>query len=60
MLETLLTPERWAALVRLNVRSSSDTVKPIRSAENGFLSENTIHISRAILSLAADSKALSA
>ena len=28
-LETLLTPERWAALVRLNVRSGSDTVKPI-------------------------------
>jgi len=31
MLETLLTPERWAALVRLNVRSGSDTVKPIPS-----------------------------
>jgi pimeloyl-ACP methyl ester carboxylesterase len=30
-LETLLTPERWAALVRLNVRSGSDTVKPIPS-----------------------------
>ena len=29
MLETLLTPERWAALVRLNVRSGSDTIKPI-------------------------------
>jgi|EndMetStandDraft_8_1072994.scaffolds.fasta_scaffold72859_2 pimeloyl-ACP methyl ester carboxylesterase len=28
-LETLLTPDRWAALVRLNVRSGSDTVKPI-------------------------------
>jgi pimeloyl-ACP methyl ester carboxylesterase len=28
-LETLLTPERWAALVRLNVRSGSDTVEPI-------------------------------
>ena len=28
-LETLLTPERWAALVRLNVRFGSDTVKPI-------------------------------
>jgi pimeloyl-ACP methyl ester carboxylesterase len=28
-LETLLTPERWAALVRLNVQSGSDTVKPI-------------------------------
>ena len=26
MLETLLTPERWAALVRLNVRSGSDTI----------------------------------
>jgi pimeloyl-ACP methyl ester carboxylesterase len=31
MLETLLTPERWAALVRLNVRSGSDKVKPIPS-----------------------------
>jgi pimeloyl-ACP methyl ester carboxylesterase len=31
MLETLLTPERWAALVRLNVRSGSDTVEPIAS-----------------------------
>jgi pimeloyl-ACP methyl ester carboxylesterase len=31
MLETLFTPERWAALVRLNVRSGSDTVKPIPS-----------------------------
>ena len=30
-LETLLTPERWAALVRLNVCSGSDTVKPIPS-----------------------------
>jgi pimeloyl-ACP methyl ester carboxylesterase len=30
-LETLLTTERWAALVRLNVRSGSDTVKPIPS-----------------------------
>jgi pimeloyl-ACP methyl ester carboxylesterase len=30
-LETLLTPERWAALVRLNVRSGSDTVEPIPS-----------------------------
>jgi pimeloyl-ACP methyl ester carboxylesterase len=30
-LETLLTPERWAALVRLNVRSGSDTVKTIPS-----------------------------
>jgi len=30
-LETLLTPERWAALVRLNVRSGSDSVKPIPS-----------------------------
>jgi pimeloyl-ACP methyl ester carboxylesterase len=30
-LETLLTPERWAALVRLNVRSGSDTVMPIAS-----------------------------
>jgi pimeloyl-ACP methyl ester carboxylesterase len=30
-LETLLTPQRWAALVRLNVRSGSDTVKPIPS-----------------------------
>ncbi len=28
-LETLLSPERWAALVRLNVRSGSDTVKPV-------------------------------
>jgi pimeloyl-ACP methyl ester carboxylesterase len=28
-IETLLTPERWAALVRLNVRSGSDTVEPI-------------------------------
>jgi pimeloyl-ACP methyl ester carboxylesterase len=28
-LETLLTPERWAALVRLNVRSGSDTVELI-------------------------------
>jgi pimeloyl-ACP methyl ester carboxylesterase len=28
-LETLLTPERWAALVRLNGRFGSDTVKPI-------------------------------
>jgi pimeloyl-ACP methyl ester carboxylesterase len=28
-LETLLTPERWAALVRLNVRFGTDTVKPI-------------------------------
>jgi pimeloyl-ACP methyl ester carboxylesterase len=28
-LETLLTPERWAALVRLNVRQGTDTVKPI-------------------------------
>ena len=31
MLETLLTPERWAALVRLNVRSGSNKVKPIPS-----------------------------
>ena len=31
MLETLLTPERRAALVQLNVRSGSDTVKPIPS-----------------------------
>jgi pimeloyl-ACP methyl ester carboxylesterase len=30
-LETLLTPQRWAALVRLNVRSGSDTVVPIPS-----------------------------
>ena len=30
-LETLLTPERWAALVRFNVRSGSDTVEPIPS-----------------------------
>ncbi len=30
-LETLLTPERWAALVQLNVRSGSDTVKTIPS-----------------------------
>ena len=30
-LETLLTPERWAALVRLNVRSGSDKVEPIPS-----------------------------
>jgi pimeloyl-ACP methyl ester carboxylesterase len=29
MLEALLTPERWAALVRLNVRQGTDTVKPI-------------------------------
>ncbi len=29
MLEMLLTPERWAALVRLNVRSGSDTVERI-------------------------------
>ncbi len=28
-LETLLTPERWAALVRLNVRFGTDTVEPI-------------------------------
>jgi pimeloyl-ACP methyl ester carboxylesterase len=28
-LETLLIPERWAALVRLNVRFGTDTVKPI-------------------------------
>jgi pimeloyl-ACP methyl ester carboxylesterase len=28
-LETLLTPERWAALVRLNVRFGTDTVKPV-------------------------------
>jgi pimeloyl-ACP methyl ester carboxylesterase len=28
-IETLLTPERWAALVRLNLRSGSDTVVPI-------------------------------
>jgi pimeloyl-ACP methyl ester carboxylesterase len=28
-LEALLTPERWAALVRLNVRFGTDTVKPI-------------------------------
>jgi pimeloyl-ACP methyl ester carboxylesterase len=31
MLETLLTPQQWAALVRLNVRAGSDTVKPIPS-----------------------------
>jgi pimeloyl-ACP methyl ester carboxylesterase len=31
MLEMLLTPERWAALVRLNVRSGSDTVERIPS-----------------------------
>jgi pimeloyl-ACP methyl ester carboxylesterase len=31
VLETLLSPERWAALVRLNVRSGSDTVKLIPS-----------------------------
>ena len=34
MLETLLTPERWAALVRLNVRSGSDTVERIPSYGN--------------------------
>jgi pimeloyl-ACP methyl ester carboxylesterase len=28
-LETLMTAERWAALVRLNVRQGSDTTKPI-------------------------------
>ena len=28
-LETLLSPERWAALVRLNVRFGTDTVKPV-------------------------------
>jgi pimeloyl-ACP methyl ester carboxylesterase len=28
-LETLLPPEQWAALVRLNVRFGTDTVKPI-------------------------------
>jgi len=28
-LETLLKPERWAALVRFNMRSGSDTVEPI-------------------------------
>jgi pimeloyl-ACP methyl ester carboxylesterase len=28
-LETLLTPERWAALVRLNVRFGTDAVKPV-------------------------------
>ena len=28
-LETLLTPERWAALVRLNTRFGTDTIKPI-------------------------------
>ena len=28
-LETLMTPEQWMALVRLNVRSGSDTVEPI-------------------------------
>jgi pimeloyl-ACP methyl ester carboxylesterase len=28
-LETLLTPKHWAALVRLNVRLGTDTVKPI-------------------------------
>jgi pimeloyl-ACP methyl ester carboxylesterase len=28
-LETLLTAERWSALVRFNVRSASDTVEPI-------------------------------
>jgi pimeloyl-ACP methyl ester carboxylesterase len=27
MLETLLTPRRWAALMRLNIRSGSDTVE---------------------------------
>jgi hypothetical protein len=31
MLETLLTPKRWAALVRFNVRSGSDTIKPTPS-----------------------------
>lgn len=31
MLEALLTPERWVALVRLNVRSGSDTIEPIPS-----------------------------
>jgi pimeloyl-ACP methyl ester carboxylesterase len=31
MLETLFTPQQWAALVRLNVRAGSDTVKPIPS-----------------------------
>jgi hypothetical protein len=30
-LETLLTPERWEVLVRLSVRSGSDTVKTIPS-----------------------------
>jgi pimeloyl-ACP methyl ester carboxylesterase len=30
-LKALLTPQRWAALVRLNVRSGSDTVTPIPS-----------------------------
>ncbi len=30
-LETLLTPERWSALVRFNVRSGSDTIEPIPS-----------------------------
>ena len=30
-LETLLTPGRWSALVRFNVRSGSDTIEPIPS-----------------------------
>jgi pimeloyl-ACP methyl ester carboxylesterase len=46
MLETLLTPERWAALVRLNVRSGSDTVKPIPSYGDletiGFGKDNVV------------------
>jgi hypothetical protein len=29
MLETLLTLERWAALVPLNIRSGSDAIEPI-------------------------------
>jgi pimeloyl-ACP methyl ester carboxylesterase len=52
-LETLLTSERWAALVRLNVRLGTDTVKPIPGYGDletlGFGGDNVV-IRRAVFS----------
>jgi pimeloyl-ACP methyl ester carboxylesterase len=53
-LETILTPERWAALVRLNVRQGTDTTKPIPGYGDletlGFGKDNIVMRSAAVSS----------
>jgi pimeloyl-ACP methyl ester carboxylesterase len=53
-IETLLTPERWAALVRLNVRHGADTTKPIPGHGDletlGFGKDNVVMRSAAVSS----------